>query len=202
MLREPEKEVRVVERDEFSKLLAKCEDPSFRALLVVGYCQGLRHKELVDLRWSRVDLDGETLHVVNVAKAGELTKSRKNRSVPLHPDALTVLTELHADAPKIVQNGTIRPKATYVFTWPDGKPYKADWVTHEFSRLVQRAGIAHCTLHDLRRSFSTLAQRAGVDKYIVKDLGGWSVVSVVEKHYTGDVSEAHRRAMAQIAKTA
>ena len=55
---------------------------------------------------------------------------------------------------------------------------------------------------DLRRSFSTLAQRAGVDKYTVKDLGGWSVVSVVEKHYTGDLLEVHRKAMQQIARTA
>ena len=62
--------------------------------------------------------------------------------------------------------------------------------------------IAHCTLHDLRRSFSTIAQRRGVDKYTVKDLGGWSVVSVVEKHYTGDVSEVHRAAMRKIAGTA
>jgi len=68
--------------------------------------------------------------------------------------------------------------------------------------LVKRAGIDHRTPHDLRRSFSTLAQRAGVDKYTVKDLGGWSVVSVVEKHYTGDLLEVHHKAMQQIVKTA
>jgi integrase len=75
-------------------------------------------------------------------------------------------------------------------------------LTHEFGRVVKRAGITHYTLHDLRGSFSTLAQRAGVDKYTVKDLGGWSVVSVVEKHYTGDLLEVQRKAMQQIAKTA
>ena len=32
--------------------------------------------------------------------------------------------------------------------------------------------------------------------------GGWSVVSVVEKHYTGDVSAAHRRAVTRIAERA
>jgi hypothetical protein len=41
-----------------------------------------------------------------------------------------------------------------------------------------------------------------VDKYTVKDLGGWSEVSVVEKHYTGDVSEAHRKAMKRFAGAA
>ena len=80
-----------------------------------------------------------------------------------------------------------------------GQAFGADWVSHEFKRVVKRAGVGACTLHDLRRSFSTLAQRAGVDRCTVKDLGGWSVVSVVEKHYTGDVSEVHRRAMNRIA---
>ncbi|MCP4375980.1 MAG: tyrosine-type recombinase/integrase [bacterium] len=202
MLREPEKELRVVERDEFNKLLEQCENPSLRALLVVAYCQGLRRKELANLRWTAVDLKSEVLHVLNIAEDGELTKSRKNRCIPLHPDALTELAALHAEAPKVVQSGAVRPKATYVFTWPDGQPYKPDWLTHEFGRLVKKAGIVHCTLHDLRRSFSTLAQRAGVDKYTVKDLGGWSVVSVVEKHYTGDLLEAHRKAMQRIARTA
>jgi len=202
MLREPERELRVVERDEFNRLLEQCENPSFRALLVVAYCQGLRRKELANLRWAAVDLESEVLNVLNIAKDGELTKSRKNRCIPLHPDALTELTALYAEAPKIVRSGTVRPKATYVFTWPDGQPYKPDWLTHEFARVVKRAGIDHCTLHDLRRSFSTLAQRAGVDKYTVKDLGGWSVVSVVEKHYTGDLLEAHRKAMQRIARRA
>jgi integrase len=75
-------------------------------------------------------------------------------------------------------------------------------LTHEFARVVKRAGVTHCTLHDMRRSFSTLAQRAGVDKYTVKDLGGWSVVSVVEKHYTGDLLDVQRKAMQKIAMTA
>lgn len=86
-----------------------------------------------------------------------------------------------------------------MFTWPDGQPFKADWLTHWFAGLVERAGVAHCTLHDLRRSFSTLAQRAGVDRHVVKDLGGWSTVGVVEKHDSGDISLVHRQAMEQIA---
>jgi len=140
--------------------------------------------------------------VVNVAEAGEFTKSRKNRAVPMHPDVRAILGQMHEQTPKVIRDGKAVPSATYVFMWPDGKPYKADWVTHEFARLVKKAGIAHCTPHDLRRSFSTIAQRAGVDKYTVKDLGGWSVVSVVEKHYTGDVDEVLRRAMDRIANTA
>ena len=42
----------------------------------------------------------------------------------------------------------------------------------------------------------------GQTRCTVKDLGRWSVVSVVEKHYTGDVLEVHRRPMQKIAGSA
>ena len=202
MIREPEKVVRVVEPEEFGKLLEVCEDPTFRALLIVAYRQGLRRNELINLRWAAVDLEREILHVVNVPEADEFTKSRKNRTVPMHPAVLAELRVTWSDAPKRVEGGKVQATSPHVFTWPDGRPLKQDYVSRQFNVLVTKAAIASCTLHDLRRSFSTLAQRAGVDKYTVKDLGGWSEVSVVERHYTGDVSEAHRRAMKRIAETA
>ncbi len=74
----------------------------------------------------------------------------------------------------------------HVSAWPDGQPYKPDWITHRFATAAKDARIK-ASIHDLRRSFSTLAQRAGVDRLTVKDLGGWSSVTVVEKHYTGEI---------------
>ncbi len=82
---------------------------------------------------------------------------------------------------------------------PDGQAFRRDWITHWFNGLVKDAGIPYCSLHDLRRSFSTLCQRAGIDRHIVKDLGGWSCVAVVERHYTGDIAPIHRQAMARVA---
>lgn len=83
MLREPEKRVRVVVENEFAELLKVCDNPTLKALLEVAYRQGLRWNELVNLRWAAVDLERRILHVVNMAEAGELTKSRKNRSLPM-----------------------------------------------------------------------------------------------------------------------
>jgi integrase len=202
MLREPEKQVRVVEENEFARLVKVCENPTLAAMLEVAYRQGLRRNELVNLRWAAVDLDRRILHVVNVPEAGELTKSRKNRSLPMHPAVHTALSTLQAAATKRIDGGVIVPASLYVFTWPDGQPFKADWVTHWFDALVAKAKIADCSIHDLRRSFSTLGQRAGVDRSIIKDLGGWSCVAVVEKHYTGDVAPAYREAMDRMAKAA
>jgi len=70
MIKEPEKVVRVVEEEEFAKLIAACDDSGFRAFMVVGYRQGLRRTEIVNLRWDAVDLERQILHVVNVVEAG------------------------------------------------------------------------------------------------------------------------------------
>lgn len=72
-------------------------------------------------------------------------------------------------------------------------------MTRWFAGLVTKAKVKHATLHDLRRSFSTMAQQAGIDRHVAKDVGGWSTVGVVEKHYTGDVSPVYRAAMDRIA---
>ncbi|OQB85186.1 MAG: site-specific tyrosine recombinase XerC [Planctomycetes bacterium ADurb.Bin126] len=206
LLKEPELVIRVVEEDEFAKLYAACDDTTFKTALQVAYRGGLRRKELVNLRWDAVRLDesGENsvIGVVNVPEAGELTKSRKNRMVPMHPLVHRDLTELWNCTSKKIIDGTIVPCSPYVFCWPDGRQWKPDWVSRTFRVLVKGCKIASCTLHDLRRSFSTLAQRRGVDKFTVKDLGGWSEVSVVERHYTGEVPEVLRNAMKKIAGTA
>jgi integrase len=102
--------------------------------------------------------------------------------------------------PKVVQDGRAVHKWPYVFTWLDGRRFKPDWVTHEFARLRKRTTIAHCTFHDLRRSFGTHALRAGVDKSIVMRLGGWLVARVLDDYYTGDMSELLRKEMDKIAE--
>jgi integrase len=196
---EPEKHVRVVEPAEFAKLLAACPNPTFRVLLITTYHQGLRRNEATRLRWFAVDLEGGVLHVLNNAEAAEFTKSRKNRTLPMHPTVKRELKALRKDIPTVVKDGRAEPKYPHLFTWPDGSPYLGDWVSHEFSRIAERAKV-DCTFHDLRRSFSTLAQRAGVDRNVIRDLGGWSSVKVLERHYLGEIPTVHKQAMQRIAR--
>ena len=80
--------------------------------------------------------------------------------------------------------------------WPNRIPSRPDWITHRFGTVAESARIL-ATIHDLRRSFSALAQRAGVDRMTVKDLGGWSSVAMVDKHYTGEIEPIFERAMDQ-----
>lgn len=100
---------------------------------------GIRRGELVNLRWSAVDLSRRILHIVNVPEAGEFTKSRKNRSLPMHPAVHVVLSQLWAEMPKRIEGGLVVPARRYVFSWPNGVQWKPDWVSREFATSVANA---------------------------------------------------------------
>ena len=39
---------------------------------------------------------------------------------------------------------------------PDGRPVHADTITDRFNRLVDRAGVKHIRLHDVRHTYATV----------------------------------------------
>lgn len=178
---EPEREIRVVDPGEFQQLL-DATNMETGAYLGLCYWQGLRRSEACNMRWPQIRFQPNVVVVLNLASAGELTKSRKNRTVPLRAKCRSLLWRLRQS--KLAMS---HPITGHVFTNADGKPWKPDTVGARFAALVRHTGLPKCSLHDLRRSFSTLAQRRGVDVGTVMLLGGWSSVDVVRRHYTGDL---------------
>lgn len=190
--------VTVVEPEQLLAIIDKMIDPPMRAIAITAYFQGMRRTELSNLRWSAVDLAGGVLHIVNRPEFNEWTKTRKNRTLPMHPATHRALTMLRAETPTIIEDGRPAPKFPHVFTTIEGRRYLPDYITRAFGKAAAAVGI-EATIHDLRRSFSTVAQRFGVDRAIVKDLGGWSSMKTVERHYTGSVAPALQSGMAKFA---
>ena len=62
--------------------------------------------------------------------------------------------------------------AGFMFTWPDGRPLRPDWLTHRFAALVRELDLPPIRLHDLRHGAASLAGAAGVSlKVIQHDMG-------------------------------
>jgi integrase len=90
-------------------------------LILVAYRHGLRAAELVDLRWSQVDLNNARLHVRRV----------KNGVPSVHPlkgDELRALRKLKREA----------ASSEYVFVTERQSPFS----TKGFASLIERAGKA------------------------------------------------------------
>ena len=95
----------------------------YQALIKLGMINS-RMKDFFDLRYmaKRFEFEGSKLskaikatfarhilHIVNVPEAGELTKSRKNRSLPMHPAVYDVFSQLWANMAKRVEGSSVIP---------------------------------------------------------------------------------------------
>jgi len=181
-VREPERTIRVLTADEVSKLLEACPSEAWRTLVALAVTTGMRMGELTALRWCDVDLAQGLVHVRNTEH--HLTKSRRNRVLGLFPDVADMLRGL----PRTGQ---------WVFMTVEGNPWGNN-VKRDFGQIVKKAGIAHCSMHDLRRTFVSQLAMAGVNEAIVQKLAGHSSISTTIKHYTGIMPEVLRSAQQRL----
>ncbi len=59
-----------------------------------------------------------------------------------------------------------------------------DWVSHEFARLTEEAGLPHIGLHDMRHTHATLMLKAGVHPKVVSERLGHSTVAFTLDTYS------------------
>jgi integrase len=69
------------------------------------------------------------------------------------------------------------------------RPISPNRLTDLVPRLIKKAKLPHCTLHDLRRTFCTYLAACGVDQLAAQKLAGHSSPVVTAKHYIGVVPE-------------
>jgi integrase len=164
------------------------EDPQFGLLLRLAVVLGVRRGELCRLRWSDVDLDqgevlvsGSLIAVRGQPLAAKDTKTHAKRRIAIGAGTVDLLKAHRVERAKtaLACGATLGPHA-YVFSHaPDGsRPMHPDSVSHAFSSLAKRLGVA-CRLHDLRHFMVTQLVAGGVD---------WRTVSGRAGHADGHVT--------------
>ena len=130
--------------EEFQRLLEAA--PNYlRPILLLAHDTGMRRGEILNLRWSQVDLQHGF-----ICLEGADTKTDEGRSVPLNER----LTKALKDA----MHSAIRPASGPVFH-RQGKPIKD--IREVFTVACCKAAIADFRFHDLRHSAATGMLRAG-----------------------------------------
>ena len=181
-VREPEANHNLLEPDDFAALLEACPDDRWTGICTVGYFAGLRIGEILALEWSEIDFENKMLHVRNTES--HLTKSRKNRNVPMSDEVFEAL--------KAIEQHRFRSR--YVFTSDNLKLKNGDKkmennVQRDFTVIVKRADLVDSknrprfTLHDLRRTFVTDLMNDGLDPKSVQELAGHSNIQTTMKYY-------------------
>lgn len=127
--REQGHRLRFLSQEEITVLLQAC-DSRLYSIVVCAIWTGMRKGELLNLTWDNVDLEHNTIYIIQ-------SKSGKPREVPISPR----LSELFI---------TMGPKR-------EGRVFELAEITlrRYFPKALKRAGINDFRFHDLRHTFAS-----------------------------------------------
>ena len=184
--------------DEINKLLdIDLKDPySYRnkAMLETLYATGLRISELINLRFSNIDLNNNLIRVMG--------KGNKERMVPLNDIATKYLSiYINEYRSKILR----LKQSDYLFISNAKKPITRQGFFKIIRKECERAGINKTiSPHILRHSFATHLLANGADLRVIQELLGHSNIvtteiytHVVNEKIKKDYDETHPRSHVQ-----
>ncbi len=154
--------------------------PRLATHIVLLVCTGLRSGELQGLRKQDVDLKAGFLHVRQQLDGP--TKTRMQRSIPIHPRMRPILKKLIAlDEHELLL--TALPSQRYP---AGGRPISTGRLVDQFKAAASRAGISGFTVHALRRAFNTIALNVGVPETVAKLWMGHAIGGMTDRYFCLD----------------
>jgi integrase len=162
-LDEPRKRIRFLkDQDEAERLFA--ELPQHVATMSrFALATGLRRHNVTHLEWEQVDLRRKIVwYHPDEMKAG------KSLSCPLNAEAVGVLK---------AQQGK---DARWVFPYRGGPVH--DVTTRAWHEACARAKVHDFTFHDFRHTWASWHVQNGTPLPVLKELGGWQTLAMVEKY--------------------
>lgn len=144
--------------------------PWMRRAAIVAVATGMRESELFGLRRSQLDLPQCNAWITH-----EGAKSKRARSVPLNADAMSVLGPLASVATDLV--------FTRGYTRDGGPPRLIGQIDkRDFARACAAVGIVDFHWHDLRHTWASWHVQRGTPLMVLKELGGWETIAMVQKY--------------------
>ena len=186
------KAMRTLIPGEVEALLEAASDSYYYPVIYTAVSTGLRQAELLGLRWRDVDLDLLSISVSQVLykrrgicefKEPKTTHSR--RCVAMTPKLAIFLRKYQANRESLFRQ--LNKKLTLddlIFASVEGKPIDPGVLTHNFSRIVTRAGLSNVRFHDLRHTFASLMLLRGAKPKVISEALGHSSVAFTMDVYS------------------
>lgn len=185
-------EMKILDQAQTATLLKAIRHTRTYMPVMLAVTTGMRRGEILALRWSDLDLDRARLQVVRSLEEtsdGLRFKSpktsRSRRTITLPSLAVEELKRHRArQAEERLALGLGRDPDGLVVCRHDGEPLQPRSLTHEFTRLVQRAGVPRIRFHDLRHTHLSHLLAAGVNPKIASERAGHASVSITLDVYS------------------
>jgi integrase len=184
------KEVKPLTPTEVKGLLSAARGDRLEALYIAAIHTGLRRSELLDLKWTDVDLDAGILSVQrSLDTDGTFNPPKRNKSrrtVKLTGHAAEALRSHRArQNEERLRLGSLWEDHGLVFPNQIGKPMNADNLYHRgFKPLLEKAGLSGFTFHSLRHTCTTLLLSKNIHPRIAQEMLGHATISQTMDTYS------------------
>jgi len=151
---------------EEEKRLLRVSAPWLREIIIFAIHTGLRQSEIVDLKWSQIDLERRTMTIFE-------QKNRGIDTLPLNETIIRLLSERYRQC-----------SSEFDHVFPSANKTRIDNMNlvRAFKRVTKKAEVHNFRFHDLRHTFATRLVQSGVGIYEVQKLGRWKSPSMVMRY--------------------
>ncbi len=200
------REMTALDRNQLRHLLQFTIGSRWHALWTLLGTSGLRLGEALGLTWRDVNLEAGKLVIQRSLQrqpGGGLVlvppKTERSRRT-VHLSELTRNALLEHREGKQLQGSTAEQgmDSALVFTSLSGGPVEPSEINRALTRELQRAGLPHIRVHDLRHTTASILLEAGTHPKIVQDLLGHSTIRLTldtYSHLTPPLHQASARTM-------
>lgn len=161
----PEPRSRYLTGAEVSALLDAAINPHVKLAMLLMLTTAGRSGAIFDLTWEQVNFDARFIRL----SKGEIGPRKGRATVPINDTLMAALQVAKAAA-----------VSRYVIEWGGDRVTS---IKTGFNAAVKRAGIAHCTPHDLRRTAGRFMAEAGVPMEEIAQYLGHSNPNVTRSTY-------------------
>lgn len=200
------REEQVLTEEQARTLIETARGHRLEALLIVAVTTGMRHGELLGLKWQDIDFEKHSVQVRRsvsfLARHGyrekepKTEKGRRTISLPkVVMDALKEHREHQIEGKK--KAGARWHELDLVFCNADGYYMHSNNLRHIFRVLLKDAGLPTMRIHDLRHSAATILLKMGVPPHVVQEILGHSHINITLGIYGHVLPGQQRDAMGE-----
>ena len=193
--------------EQLKSLFTIVENDRMEIVVKLAGMLGLRREEIAGLKWDNIDFENKVITIAEArTQAGKTTveKGTKNRSshrTLYAPDEIiNLLTAIKnkQEEQKLTLGEAYRDEG-YIMAWENGEPYRPNYLSDLFKKIIDDNKLPPLRLHDLRHTFASIANELGTNLYDISKALGHSQVGTTSQIYTHMFDDTHKKAISKIA---
>lgn len=161
--------------EELNKLFEAVSDDVIAPAIVLASKYALRRGELLGLRWQDIDFEKRIIRIINTRTKVKKLIEKKPKSKTSARDFymfediaeyLLLLKEKQKEDAEVF--GKCYNNNDYVIRYSNGNPVSIATLNYRFKNMLERNGLRHIRLHDLRHTVATLMLEDGFSIKVVQ----------------------------------